>query len=93
MARQCTQPKRPRNSAWFKEKMVLVQAYEFGQELDEEQLAFQADLGIPNGQAIQTTILQMLLSRLMIYMLMVSLQQKRFLWLIFLVTIQTSSLR
>ncbi|GJZ96759.1 hypothetical protein Tco_0669093 [Tanacetum coccineum] len=25
MARQCTQPKRPRNSEWFKEKMLLVQ--------------------------------------------------------------------
>ncbi|GJT96398.1 hypothetical protein Tco_1091916 [Tanacetum coccineum] len=28
MARQCTQPKRPRNSAWFKEKILLVQAQE-----------------------------------------------------------------
>ncbi|GKE81393.1 hypothetical protein Tco_1551393 [Tanacetum coccineum] len=28
MARQCTQPKRPRNSTWFKEKMLLVQAQE-----------------------------------------------------------------
>ncbi|GJZ64218.1 uncharacterized mitochondrial protein-like protein [Tanacetum coccineum] len=28
MARQCTKPKRPRNSAWFKEKMLLVQAHE-----------------------------------------------------------------
>ncbi|GJS47659.1 retrovirus-related pol polyprotein from transposon TNT 1-94 [Tanacetum coccineum] len=28
MARQCTKPKRPRNSAWFKEKMLLVQAQE-----------------------------------------------------------------
>ncbi|GKB14871.1 retrovirus-related pol polyprotein from transposon TNT 1-94 [Tanacetum coccineum] len=26
MARQCTQPERPRNSTWFKEKMLLVQA-------------------------------------------------------------------
>ncbi|GJV72142.1 hypothetical protein Tco_1492137 [Tanacetum coccineum] len=31
MARQCTKPKRPRNSAWFKEKMLLVQAHESGQ--------------------------------------------------------------
>ncbi|GKD82526.1 retrovirus-related pol polyprotein from transposon TNT 1-94, partial [Tanacetum coccineum] len=30
MARKCTQPKRPRNSAWFKEKMLLVQAQESG---------------------------------------------------------------
>nr|GEU94622.1 zinc finger, CCHC-type [Tanacetum cinerariifolium] len=46
MAKQCTQPKRPRNSAWFKEKLVLAEAQEVGQILDEEQLAFTADLGI-----------------------------------------------
>ncbi|GKD28217.1 hypothetical protein Tco_1238995, partial [Tanacetum coccineum] len=28
MARQCTQPKRLRNSVWFKEKMLLVQEQE-----------------------------------------------------------------
>nr|GEW38316.1 hypothetical protein [Tanacetum cinerariifolium] len=58
MARQCTKPKKPMNSAWFKEKMLLVQAQEEGQVLDEEQLAFLADPIIPDGQAIQTTILQ-----------------------------------
>ncbi|GJS33553.1 hypothetical protein Tco_0531935 [Tanacetum coccineum] len=26
MARQCTQPKRPRNGAWFKEKAILAEA-------------------------------------------------------------------
>ncbi|GJS53587.1 hypothetical protein Tco_0626949 [Tanacetum coccineum] len=46
MARQCTQPKRPRNSASFKEKLMLVKAQEAGQILDEEQLAFLADPGI-----------------------------------------------
>nr|GEY85899.1 retrovirus-related Pol polyprotein from transposon TNT 1-94 [Tanacetum cinerariifolium] len=51
MVRQCTQPKRLRNSAWFKEKMLLVQAQESGQVLDEEQLAFLADLGVADGQA------------------------------------------
>ncbi|GJY54642.1 hypothetical protein Tco_0446306 [Tanacetum coccineum] len=40
MARQCTQPKRPRNAAWFKEKLMLAEAQEAGQILDEEQLAF-----------------------------------------------------
>ncbi|GJT68677.1 hypothetical protein Tco_1020157 [Tanacetum coccineum] len=45
MARQCTQPKRTRNSAWFQEKMLLVQAQENAQVLDEEQLAFLADPG------------------------------------------------
>ncbi|GJR52637.1 integrase, catalytic region, zinc finger, CCHC-type containing protein [Tanacetum coccineum] len=30
MARQCTQPKRPRNVAWFKEKAMLAEAQESG---------------------------------------------------------------
>nr|GFB22920.1 hypothetical protein [Tanacetum cinerariifolium] len=34
MARQCPQPKRPGNSAWFKEKMLLVQTQESGQTDD-----------------------------------------------------------
>ncbi|GKE81852.1 hypothetical protein Tco_1551852 [Tanacetum coccineum] len=46
MARQCTQPKRPRNAAWFKEKEMLAEAQESRQILDEEQLAFLADPGI-----------------------------------------------
>ncbi|GKC63923.1 reverse transcriptase domain-containing protein [Tanacetum coccineum] len=40
MARQCTQPKRPRNVAWYKEKAMLAEAQEARQILDEEQLAF-----------------------------------------------------
>ncbi|GJW98814.1 hypothetical protein Tco_0180622 [Tanacetum coccineum] len=52
MARQCTQPKRPRNAAWYKEKAMLAEA---GQILDEEQLAFLADPGILADQA-QTII-------------------------------------
>ncbi|GKE11877.1 hypothetical protein Tco_1415428, partial [Tanacetum coccineum] len=44
MARQCTQPKRARNSAWFKEKLMLAEAHDSGQVLDEEQLAFLEDL-------------------------------------------------
>ncbi|GJU86122.1 integrase, catalytic region, zinc finger, CCHC-type containing protein [Tanacetum coccineum] len=56
MARQCTQPKRPRNAAWYKEKAMLAKAQEAGQILDEEQLAFLADLGVPDGQAVQTII-------------------------------------
>ncbi|GJX32853.1 phosphopantothenoylcysteine decarboxylase-like protein [Tanacetum coccineum] len=54
-ARQCTQPKRLRNEAWYKEKAMLAEAQEAGQILDEEQLAFLADPGIPAGQA-QTII-------------------------------------
>ncbi|GKA83262.1 hypothetical protein Tco_0804857 [Tanacetum coccineum] len=49
-------PKRPRNAAWFKYKAMLAEAHESGQILDEEQLAFLTDPGIPDGQATQTTI-------------------------------------
>ncbi|GKB18705.1 retrovirus-related pol polyprotein from transposon TNT 1-94 [Tanacetum coccineum] len=55
MARQCTQPKRPRNAAWYKEKEMLAEAQEARQILDEEQLAFLADPGIPANQT-QTVI-------------------------------------
>ncbi|GJU76983.1 hypothetical protein Tco_1274053 [Tanacetum coccineum] len=51
----CTQPKRPRNAAWYKEKAMLAEAQEAGQILDEEQLAFLADPGIPASQT-QTVI-------------------------------------
>ncbi|GKD48553.1 retrovirus-related pol polyprotein from transposon TNT 1-94 [Tanacetum coccineum] len=56
MARQCTQPKRPRNAAWYKEKSMLAEAQEAGQILDEEQLAFLADPKVPDGQAVRTII-------------------------------------
>nr|GEY90126.1 hypothetical protein [Tanacetum cinerariifolium]GEZ14413.1 hypothetical protein [Tanacetum cinerariifolium] len=55
MARQCTQPKRPRNTVWYKEKTMFAEAQEAGQILDEEQLAFLADPRIPASQA-QTII-------------------------------------
>nr|GFA53130.1 hypothetical protein [Tanacetum cinerariifolium] len=42
IARNCTQPKRPRNSEYFKDKMLLMQAQENGVALDEEQLWFLA---------------------------------------------------
>ncbi|GJT35043.1 hypothetical protein Tco_0925462 [Tanacetum coccineum] len=54
-SRQCTQPKRPRNVAWYMEKAMLAEAQEAGKILDEEQLAFLTDLGIPADQA-QTII-------------------------------------
>nr|GEU29411.1 hypothetical protein [Tanacetum cinerariifolium] len=50
MARQCTQPKRPRNAAWYKDKAMLVEAHKAGQILDAEQLAFLIDPGVPDGQ-------------------------------------------
>ncbi|GJR64922.1 retrovirus-related pol polyprotein from transposon TNT 1-94 [Tanacetum coccineum] len=42
IARNCTQPKRPQNSEYFKDKMLLMQAQENRVALDEEQLLFLA---------------------------------------------------
>ncbi|GJT76995.1 hypothetical protein Tco_1043720 [Tanacetum coccineum] len=44
------------NATTVKEKEMLAEAQEAGQILDEEQLAFLADLGVPDGQAVQTII-------------------------------------
>ncbi|GJT66342.1 integrase, catalytic region, zinc finger, CCHC-type containing protein, partial [Tanacetum coccineum] len=43
IARNCTQSKRPHNSDYFKDKMLLMQAQENGVVLDEEELLFMAD--------------------------------------------------
>nr|GEZ39674.1 hypothetical protein [Tanacetum cinerariifolium] len=56
MSKQCTKPKRKQVDSWFKDKVLLVQAQANGQILHEEELAFLADLGIPEGQATQTVI-------------------------------------
>ncbi|GKE21025.1 integrase, catalytic region, zinc finger, CCHC-type containing protein, partial [Tanacetum coccineum] len=56
MARQCTQPMRPRNATWYKDKAMLAEAQEAGQILDEEQLTFLADPGVLKGHAVQITI-------------------------------------
>ncbi|GKC34053.1 hypothetical protein Tco_1046437 [Tanacetum coccineum] len=58
MARQCTQPKRPRNVAWFKEKLMLAEAQEASQILDEEQLAFLADPSISEAPVAHQIIPQ-----------------------------------
>nr|GEX20906.1 integrase, catalytic region, zinc finger, CCHC-type, peptidase aspartic, catalytic [Tanacetum cinerariifolium] len=42
IARNCTQPKRPQNSKYFKDKMLLMQAQENGVALDAKQLLFLA---------------------------------------------------
>nr|GEV85391.1 retrotransposon protein, putative, unclassified [Tanacetum cinerariifolium] len=42
IARNCTQPKRPHNSEYYKDKMLLMQAQENGAALDAEQLLFLA---------------------------------------------------
>ncbi|GKC14202.1 hypothetical protein Tco_1010984 [Tanacetum coccineum] len=44
------------NATTVKEKAMLAEAQEAGQILDEEQLAFFADSGVPDGQAVQTII-------------------------------------
>ncbi|GJS67313.1 hypothetical protein Tco_0681877 [Tanacetum coccineum] len=56
MTKQCTLPKRPRNSAWFKEKLMLDEAQEASQILDEEKLAFIVVPGIAEVQVAQQTI-------------------------------------
>nr|GEX97671.1 hypothetical protein [Tanacetum cinerariifolium] len=53
MARQCNQPKRPRNAAWYKEKAMLAEAQKDGKIMNEEQLAFLADPKVPDGQATE----------------------------------------
>nr|GFD60109.1 hypothetical protein [Tanacetum cinerariifolium] len=40
---QCTKPKRKRDEAWFKKKVLMVQAQANGQVLHEEELEFFAD--------------------------------------------------
>nr|GFB12689.1 hypothetical protein [Tanacetum cinerariifolium] len=42
IARNCTQPKRPQNSEYFKDKMLLMQVQENEVALDEKQLLFLA---------------------------------------------------
>lgn len=42
IARNCTQPKRPQNSEYFKDKMLLMQAQESWTVLDEDALLFLA---------------------------------------------------
>nr|GEX10695.1 copia protein [Tanacetum cinerariifolium] len=53
---QCTKPKRKRDEAWFKDKVLLVQAQANGQILHEEELEFLADLEIAEGQTTQYVI-------------------------------------
>ncbi|GJW07715.1 hypothetical protein Tco_1570138 [Tanacetum coccineum] len=56
MSKQCTKTRRKRDDSWFNDKVLLVQAQASGQILHEEELAFLADPGIPEGQATQTVI-------------------------------------
>nr|GEU66623.1 Gag-Pol polyprotein [Tanacetum cinerariifolium] len=48
IARECPQPKRPQDSDYFKDKMLLMQAQENGAVLDKEQLLFLAREQVTN---------------------------------------------
>nr|GEX47876.1 retrovirus-related Pol polyprotein from transposon TNT 1-94 [Tanacetum cinerariifolium] len=50
MSNQSTKQKRKRDEAWFKDKVLLVQAQANGQILHEEELEFLADQGIAEAQ-------------------------------------------
>nr|GEY63776.1 hypothetical protein [Tanacetum cinerariifolium] len=56
MSKQCTKPKRKRDEAWFKDKVLLVQAQANGQVLHEEELEFLADPGIAETQSTQYAV-------------------------------------
>nr|GFA34524.1 DNA helicase Pif1-like protein [Tanacetum cinerariifolium] len=51
MSKKCTKPKRKKDEAWFKDKVLLVQAQENRQVLHEEELEFVVDPGIPKAQS------------------------------------------
>nr|GEW19200.1 retrovirus-related Pol polyprotein from transposon TNT 1-94 [Tanacetum cinerariifolium] len=53
MSKQCTKPKRKRDYAWFKDKVLLVEAHANDQILHEEELAFLADPGITKDVLIE----------------------------------------
>nr|GFA61067.1 hypothetical protein [Tanacetum cinerariifolium] len=56
MLKQCTKPKRKRDEAWFKDKVLMVQAQANGQVLHEEELEFLADPGIAETQSTQYVV-------------------------------------
>nr|GEX96800.1 hypothetical protein [Tanacetum cinerariifolium] len=56
ISKQCTKPKRKRDEAWFKDKVLLVQAQTNGQVLQEEELEFLADPGIAETSSTQYVV-------------------------------------
>nr|GEX86647.1 hypothetical protein [Tanacetum cinerariifolium] len=56
MSKQCTKPKMKRDKAWFKDKVLPVQAQANGQILHEKELDFLADPGIAEAQTTQYVI-------------------------------------
>nr|GEV98830.1 integrase, catalytic region, zinc finger, CCHC-type, peptidase aspartic, catalytic [Tanacetum cinerariifolium] len=56
MLKKCTKPKRKRGEAWFKDKVLLVQAQANEQILHEEEFEFLADPEITEAQTTQYVI-------------------------------------
>nr|GEU91805.1 hypothetical protein [Tanacetum cinerariifolium] len=56
MSKQCTKAKRKRDEAWFKDKVLLVQAQANGQVLHEEELEFLADPRLAEAQSTQYVV-------------------------------------
>ncbi|GKA53432.1 retrovirus-related pol polyprotein from transposon TNT 1-94 [Tanacetum coccineum] len=56
MARQCPNQKRKRDGTWFRDKVLLVDAQGSGKVLNEEELAFLANLEVAEGPDTQTVI-------------------------------------
>nr|GEZ69556.1 hypothetical protein [Tanacetum cinerariifolium] len=56
MSKKCTKPKRKRDEAWFKYKVLLVQAQANGQVLHEEELELLADPRIAETSSTQYVV-------------------------------------
>nr|GFB94252.1 hypothetical protein [Tanacetum cinerariifolium] len=56
MARQCLKPKRKKDATWFRDKVLLVEAYGSGKVMNEEELAFLSDPKVVEGPVTQTVI-------------------------------------
>nr|GFC15369.1 hypothetical protein [Tanacetum cinerariifolium] len=56
MSKQCTKPRRKRDAEWFKDKVLLVQAQENGQVLQEDVLEFLADPGTTESSSNQIVV-------------------------------------
>ncbi|GKB44772.1 hypothetical protein Tco_0889714 [Tanacetum coccineum] len=54
MARWCPKPKRNRDTTWFRDKVLFVEAQGSGKVLNEEELEFLADPIVVEGPATQT---------------------------------------
>nr|GEY60132.1 hypothetical protein [Tanacetum cinerariifolium] len=56
-SKQCTKPKRKRDSEWFKDKVLLVQAQANGQVLQEEELEFLENPGTTESSSNQNVVI------------------------------------